>query len=311
LTNIRIARGFVYLLTIGLVTGLTACNPEQTGSDAVSDDGLSPDTVVARVGDEIITIEYLESAIRSTPRPEQFEYVSSSLVRELVDLLIDQKLMAAAARAIGLDASEKLVDDLATAGGSTFQQERLLAQAYIDFSLEDAGAVSDEAIESYYSTHVEEFTVPERIRLTRVVLPSEVAAAHIRDLLRQGLTAEAIVAQSDGSVQAKVLWLQRRGEPGPMEEQAFALQTGEISDVFPVAAGFALIRVEERVDGYIRPLAEVRAGITAFLAQNRQSEMLDAMRAQLRHGAEISIEAKVLDAYVWEDKRFVAILIRS
>jgi parvulin-like peptidyl-prolyl isomerase len=223
------------------------------------------------------------------------------MVRELVETLIDRKLMATQARAMGLDASEELADDLAAVGDDIFQQERLLAQAYLDFGLKEAGAVSDVEIESYYKAHPEEFTVPESVRLTRVVFPTEVAAAQIKELLRQGLTAEAIKARTDGSAQAGVLWLQRRGAPGPMEEQAFALQASEISDVFPVAAGLAVIRVEELRAEHVRPLAEVNTGITGRLAQNRQSEMLNAMHARLQREAEISIEEKVLDAYVWKE----------
>ncbi len=301
MTNVPIDRICTCLLMIGLLAGLAACNPEQTGSDIGVNDRPAADRLIAQVGDEIITVAYLERAIRSTPRPDQFEYVSAPQVRELVETLIDRKLMAIEARAIGLDASEELADKLAASGEDPFQQERILAQAYLDIRLADAGVVSDEAIERYYSTHAEEFIVPERVRITRVILPTEVAAAHISDLLRQGLTAEVIKAQSDGSIQAGVLWLQRHGEPGPLEEHAFALQAGEISDEVPVAAGIALIRVEERMAEDIRPLAEVRSGIVERLAQNLRSEELNAIRARLRRGAEILLDEKVLDAYVWEN----------
>jgi hypothetical protein len=294
-------RSSVCLMIIAALAGLAACNSEQPGSDAGVSDRPAADAVVARVGDEVITVAYLEHAIRSTPRPEQFEYVSPPLVRELVEILIDQKLMAAEARSIGLEKSEELSDVLAAAGDDAFKQERILAQAYLGFSLEAAGAVSDEAIGNYYDSNPEEFTAPERVRVTRVILPAGVAAAHVADLLRQGYTAEAITDQSDGSIQTAVLWLQRRGEPGPIEQQAFALPAGEVSDAIPVATGLALVRVDEHRAEQIRPLVDVRSGIAQRLAQRGQGEALDATRTRLRASVEISVEDEVLDAFVWED----------
>ena len=301
LTSVPVCRLSSCLLGMALLAALAACNPEPSGPDAGASPRPGPETVVARVGDDTITVAHVEHAIRSTPRPQQFEYVSPPLVRELVDNLVDQKLMAAAGRAIGLATSEQLAADLAAAGDDSFKQERILAQAYLNFALEDAAAVSDEAIGNYYSSHLQEFTVPERVRLTRVVLPGDAAAAQVIELLRQGYTAEAIKARVEGPVQAGVMWLQQRGEPGPMQQQAFALQAGEISKPFPVATGLALVRVEERRAAHVRPLAEVRPGIVQRLAQEGRSAALAATRARLRAGAEISVDEKVLAAYAWEN----------
>ena len=278
---------------------IAGCDREQADTETGVSNWPVPDAVFARVGEDTITVAYVERAIRTMPRVEQIEYVSPEQVRELVEILIDQKLMAAAARSIGLDTSEKIADVLAAVGDDTFRQEAVLAQAYVDFSLEDAGAVSDAEVESYYASHPEEFTVPERVRVTRVVLPTDLDAAQITELLQQGLTAQTIKAQSDSSIEAGAVWLQRRGVPGPLEQQAFALPAGTVSPPIPVATGFALIRVEERRAEQIRPLVDVRSGIEQRLAQESQRAALDAARARLRHGVEIVVDENILTSRAW------------
>lgn len=299
MTRICVAREFCWLFIISLVMGIAACDREQADMETGVSVRPAPDAVVARVGVDTITVAYVERAIRTMPRVEQIEYVSPEQVRELVEILIDQKLMAAAASTIGLDVSDKLADDLAAAGDDTFRQEAVLAQAYIDYAVEDSRAINSAAIEEYYKSHPEEFTVPERARITRVVLPSEAAAAPVAALLRQGYTADAIKQQSEASIRAEALWLQRRGDPGPMEEHSFTLQPGDVSEPFPVAAGIALIRVEENRAEYVRPLVEVNAGIAQSLAQEGQREALDVLRVRLRNGVEIFVDEDILSGHAW------------
>ena len=72
--------------------------------------GHNEDPIVARVGDDVITIGYLDRAIRGASREERVEYVSPPQVRELVDTLIDRKLMAVKALNRDLEIADALAD---------------------------------------------------------------------------------------------------------------------------------------------------------------------------------------------------------
>lgn len=289
------------LLIIGVASVLVACERQATHSGGNGDEDPRDQAVLARVGDDVITVAFLDRAIRGASKTEQVEYVSPPQVRELLETLIDRKLMANQARVLGIDTSEKLANSPAGLKDDAFRHEQLLAEAYLDARIADAASVTAEDIDAYYDAHREEFTVPERARITRIVVPTEVAAGHVRDLLSQGLTADAITARADRSVQAGVMWVQRRREPGPVEDRSFSLSVGEVSDAFPVTSGFAVVRVDERVAEEVRPLHEVSAGIAARLGQERRATTLDNLRAELRRDVEISVDEQALAAFSWDE----------
>jgi peptidyl-prolyl cis-trans isomerase D len=283
-----------------LLIGLAACDREQAGSGAVVHERLPTDTVVAHAGDDVITVGYLEQAIQRTPRPEQLEYISQEQVRELLESLIDRKLMAAQARTNRLDQGAVVAKALAKAAGDEFERERILAQAYLDTEL-GSGQFTADAIEAYYRDHLAEFTEAERVRITRAIMPDEDTARSAREWLLEGVDATELKTRTAGKGQAGSVWLQQRGESGPMERTAFALDSGEVSAVFPVSSGLAVLRVDERVAARLRPLAEVRGGIVARLDRERRLQDQADLLVRLRETAVVILDLEALAAYQWQD----------
>ena len=283
-----------------LLTGLAACDQEQGGLGAVVHERLPTEIVVGRAGDDVITVGYLEQAIQRTPRPEQLEYISPEQVRELLESLIDRKLMAARARADGLDQDTVIAKALATAAGDEFERERILAQAYLDAEL-GSGQFTADAIEAYYRDHPAEFTEAERVRVTRAVMPDENTASRAQRWLLEGIDAVELKTRTEGRGLVSTIWFQRREEPGPIEQAAFALQPGEVSEQFPVRSGLAVLRVDERAAARLRPLAEVRASIVARLDQERRLRIRADLLVSLRENAAVTIDQEALAAYQWQD----------
>lgn len=288
------------ILIMTLLTGLTACDQEEEGSGGVVHERPPTDTVVARAQDDVITVGYLEQAIQRTPKPEQLEYVSPEQVRELLESLIDRKLLAARARANGLDQGAVVAEALAKAAGDEFERERILAQAYLDAEL-GSGQFTADAIETYYRNHLAEFTEAERVRVTRAVMPDEDTARRAREWLLEGADAIELKTQTEGRGLVSTIWFQKRGEPGPIEQAAFALQPGEVSELFPVRSGLAVLRADERVAARLRPLVEVRTSIVARLDQERRSRDRADLLLSLRKDATVSINQAVLTAYQWRN----------
>lgn len=288
------------LAIIGLWT-ITGCNgnaPDRSTTPDTAGQAADASAVLARVDGEAITAAELERAILSTPRPEQLEYINPPQRRELLGELIDRKLIARRARNEGLEREPTISQRLATA--DAFDQERLLAQAFLDQYL--AGrSITDDDIMADYQARRADFTEPERVFVTRVVRTNEADAAAARQLLLDGADVDELKRQAAGRGQISRIWLARRTGSGPMEQAAFGLEPGQVSAVFAVSGGWATLRVDDRKPARVRPLAEVRDGIAARLGQARRSQARQELLDNLRKNAAVSIDSEALAAYQWQN----------
>ncbi len=288
------------LTIIGLwsIGGCDGNTPDpSTGPDMADPDGAAT-PVLARVDGATITTADLERAILSTPRPEQLEYINPPQRQELLEALIDRKLIAHRARNEGLDREPAIAERLTTT--DTFDQERLLAQAFLDRYLEGQ-AITDDDIAADYQARSAEFTEPERAFVTRAVRPDETNAAVARQSLLDGADVNALQQQAADRGQTSQVWLAQRGEAGPMEQAAFSLEPGQVSAVFPIRGGWATLRVEEHKPARLRPLAEVRDGIAARLDQARRAQTRQELLENLRKNAAVTVDSEALANYQWQD----------
>ena len=288
--------GVLLMISLTLITGCIGDTPEPPNPT----NQATSATVLARVDGAAITTADLERAIINTPRPGQLEYINLPQRQELLEALINRKLMARQARVDGLDRDPAVAKSLETVANDPSESERILAGEYLDTQLA-AGQVNTAAIEAYYRERPAEFTEAERVRVTRAVMPDEDTARMSRDWLLKGANAAELKTRAGGLGQVGSIWLQRRGEPGPMEHAAFALDPGEVSAVFPVHSGLAVLRVDERIPARLRPLSEVRAGIVARLNQGHRLQDQADLLARLRKNATVTIDQGALAAYEWQD----------
>src|SRR5579885_3368425 len=169
---------------------------------------------------------------------------------------------------------------------------RYVAYREVDFLPE--ATVSDEAIQAYYDDHKDDrFSDPEQVRLRHIVvsLPADAdearrAAARKKaeDLLariRAGADFAAVAKQAsdDAASAAKggELGLVARGRlPAAVEDAAFALEPGKVSDVIETPGGFEIVKVEEHRPGGPKPLAAVREEIVQVLRNQRALELARA-----------------------------------
>jgi parvulin-like peptidyl-prolyl isomerase len=83
-----------------------------------------------------------------------------------------------------------------------------------------------------------------------------------------------------------------------MEDVAFNLSVGEVSEVFETKTGYCLLRVLEKAPSAVRSFSEVKAGIKAKLEVQKQRERLDQLKQDLRKNVSITINQPVIKAYL-------------
>lgn len=244
--------------------GMPGDHPPLAGAGTPSP-RLAAGTVLATVGDETITAGDLDAAIGAMPGTDRLEYTSPEMIRDLVESLVDRRLMAA--------------------NGT----DRQLA----------AVPAPDEAdIAAYYREHSDEFRVPARVLVTRATVATEPAAERLRRELAGGATAGELGTRLAGEVlSAGQLWLQDVGQVPEATAVALALGQGEVSRTIPVPGGFLVMRADKVEPARPRPLPEVSAGIRASLHEARRRAATDALRERLRSETRISVDEAALMSY--------------
>ncbi len=260
--------------------------------------------IIARIGKETITTEDLDHAIEAIPGPYRYEYKSEQAVRDLLQNMIDWKLMAKEAVKIGLDREADIQVQLRKVGDfSENKREQVLADAYIQNRLVQQDKIVDEEISDYYLSHQEEFKIPERVRIKRIFFSTESDAKMGQEKLEKGMSFEELMEQNR-NLRKKVatLWLHRRDGNSEMEKMAFNLSRGEVSNIFMTKAGYCLLRIEEKAPPVFRSFKEVKEGIRAKLKSQKRRDLVDHIKRDLRKNITITINQPLLKTYQIKDK---------
>ena len=81
-----------------------------------------------------------------------------------------------------------------------------------------------------------------------------------------------------------------RGEhPGHFDDAAFALATGEISEVVAADTGLYILKLDQRVAATAVPLSEARERIRGYLLDTRGKEAIDREVQALRSLGQVQL----------------------
>jgi peptidyl-prolyl cis-trans isomerase C len=167
-------------------------------------------------------------------------------------------------------------------------------------------AVSDEDVEHFYSTNIEQMQKPLEVRARHILIKPNSTALADHEAAKQ--EADSILAEIRSGADFVELAKDRsqgpsapRGGdlgyfgPGQMvpafEQAAFALQPGEISEVVKTQFGYHVIKLEDRRGGETAAIAEVTEQIRDYLGQLALQNAVEVLVTTLREegGVEIFI----------------------
>ncbi len=148
--------------------------------------------------------------------------------------------------------------------------------------------ITDEVIERYYKAHQEDYATPDQVRIRHIFLPLSPSAA-LGETLKMTTLMETLHGRANrgedfatlastyslgpGADQGGDLGFFERGQMDQaIEEIAFSIPEGGISQPFQTSTGVHLIKVEERDTEGVRPLAEVQEEIRSQLYNTELSK---------------------------------------
>lgn len=249
-----------------------------------------PAAVVARGRNLVVTAGDVVAAINAHPAPLRGAFVTPSELDRAGDELVRDRLLAAEARRRGLDRDPRVRAEI----------DRLLGRAVLD-PLVDASlreTVSAQEVQRYYDAHLPDFTRPERVRTSVIVLEDQPAARRILGQVRSRPAAfRGLVRRYSTDRRSRVRggdagWWDRVGggtDPA-LVDAAFALGTpGQFVDRVVATEDelFYVIRLDERRAAEQIPLSELRVTIESRIRRDRLGTLADHVTATLARQAQL------------------------
>ena len=204
---------------------------------------------------------------------------SSELFRQVLDEVVDQKLLAAEALKRKLDKDPIAQRRLAAA------RERILGDMLVESVVADA--VNDNAIKGLYQEQLKLAKQSEEIRARQIVLASEAEAEAVKKLLATGASFEALAMERSTDAATRfnggdLGYFTSDVMPEAYEAALKTAKVGEIVGPFQVDEGWALVKVEDRRSEQPITLEAARPQIVRFLTYDQIRDLLEKLRARAK-----------------------------
>ena len=155
--------------TLGLCFVLVACRAKFAPGEPSKDSNAN---IVATVDGRAITTADIEQYLAKQPAPARARYATRERRRELLDTLIRFEVMAREAERHGYDKDPEVLRLAKQQMVNQFVQRDIEGR----FRPED---VPDAEAEAYYKDHVRQFSSPEQVRVSQIVVEDKVAATRV------------------------------------------------------------------------------------------------------------------------------------
>jgi peptidyl-prolyl cis-trans isomerase C len=250
-------------------------------------------------GGEVSREELLREASR-LPAVLRQQFETPAGKRELAASIVDKRLLVEEARRRGLHANPDIQQQVREL------EERLLVKALVEAEQNAAGAPTEAELRAHYEQNKESFRLPERVHFLRV-LASVPAGATTADRQRARARAEGFLrrlkaGEAFAKVQASGDGPERAREgdfgthvPEDLGDRRLAMavlaleKPGQLSGVVEADAGYAVLKLVEKLPSRLRSFEEVRSEVEGHIQPSRHRKAFDALRARLRTQADVKV----------------------
>ena len=291
--------------------------------------------IVAAVNNEIITLYELNGKIKELTGADPYELEKQDKAgfiearRNVLNLLVDEKVSHDKAMELGIEISSKEVDATIEQikARNNWTQEEMIAglkkqginyeqyrnnlkkemeqMQLVDFEVKSKIIIRDETIKKYYDDHIDEFTSEDKIRLAIILLVKDNSTPQ-----NEGLTlsqeAEQLVSRLENGEDFAVLASKFSKGPGAedggdigfiqtsqldpsLKRIIDIMKVGDISRPMITPAGIQIIKLLEKQEKGVKTLEEVRGQIYDVLYSEEINKRFTAWIKELRETAFIKV----------------------
>jgi peptidyl-prolyl cis-trans isomerase SurA len=301
--------------------------------------------IIARVNNEVITrsdYQKAEEQLREEVAhdcqgcaTDKLYEVFKEQQKDLLRGLIDQSLMVQRAKDMGISVESdviKRLDDVRKQNGlasledlekavegsglawedyKTSIRNGLLTQEVVRREVGSHITIPNDEVKKYYEAHPQEFTRPEQVVLSEILLstegksPEEIAAVQkkaedLRNRVIRGDDFNEIAKRySEGSTakDGGELGTFKRGEMAPqLEEVVFKMDKGQITDVIQTKPGFEILKVDNHYLAGLQPMDKVENEIMNRLYMEKMQPQMRDYLATLREESYVMVKPGYTDS---------------
>lgn len=282
----------------------TAAPPTMPNPDVIGE------TLATVNGMPVGAKEFDALALRSKGRESALD---AEARQEVMDRLVEEKLLYQAALAQGIDKDPKIQKMMVN---TLLKQE-----VYASVRTSD---ISEDDLRAYFEEHKNEFVVPEKVQIKRIVIEPE----HARDVPATDASEEAWAAAKATAEEVRGKVMERKsdfrklaqehsagayarrggdlgfvtdqGKPGIPPEvvaEGFKLDKGDVSGLFKTDQGWNIVYVPNRRERVERTFEQMRGSVLRKVKSDRYKSLYEGYVSKLKEGATISVDDAKLSAH--------------
>jgi peptidyl-prolyl cis-trans isomerase SurA len=264
----------------------------------------------------------------------EYQQMADKYEKEILRNMIDEQLLVQKANELGLTADAEVIktlDDIrrdnnlqdmealeklmATQGVDPVEfkdnlKKRSLREQVLGREVYSRLTISGDDISKYYDEHKEDFNRPEQVAISEIListdgkdpalLPSlEAKAQEALKKARGGEKFDELAKKYSDGPTAKdgggLGFFPRGKMVKQLEDVAFQLRRGQISDIIKTRYGFVILRVDEKYAAGIQKLETVSDEIHRILAQQRAQPAIQDYMKKLRKESFIEVKTGYVD----------------
>lgn len=282
------------------------------------------DAVVAKVNDTVFTQKDLESEVdrliprvtfhRNVPPEKRKNYYGKA-----IDELIDRELQYQDAKAQGVKIEKEKIDAQLDKFKKRFKSEQeykaaiekentteekvrariekeLLAQAAFTMNVTEKAKMSDPALKEFYEKNPAKFKQPESVKLRIISVKDDKKATDILAMIKKGDDFAEIASNfSEDSYRIKggdAGYLHKGRMLPEIDEAAFKMKVGEVSDIIRAESNHFIIKVEDKKPEQQMTFEQTKDKLRKELETERAGELKQKWMDSLRSKAKIEILLK-------------------
>jgi parvulin-like peptidyl-prolyl isomerase len=275
--------GSLILVVLFMMVG---CSGSDKGVSALGKDS----TMVARVGDKVISSKQIDKFLENLPPQVSSRYGAARIRREIADGFISMETLAWEARKRGIDKREDVKLKMELIVDQSLARE-------LEEDIRKGIKVSDADTKKYYDEHQNKYGARPRVFARQIMLTTEPEAKSVADKIKKGGNFEDLAKQlskdQETAPKGGDIGLVTPGKLDPaLEKAVFSLKEGETSPIVKTAKGFYILKAERVASSKEKSYEEMKKSIENLIMREKVNKAVSDLKVEVKKNAKVEVNEK-------------------